>query len=48
MPEVESMALRDQIVNEIQGMDKLPSTKFVYDIEYGKELEVRFSLLVIS
>lgn len=48
MPEDEAVALRDRIVNEIQGMDKLPYPEFAIDHDYRDELEDGFSPLVIS
>lgn len=33
MPEAAAIALRDRIVNEIQGMDELPAPDFTYDLE---------------
>ena len=48
MPEDEAIALRDRIVNEIQGMDKLPEPEFAIDHDYRDELEEGFSPLVIS
>ncbi len=48
MPEDEAVALRDRIVNEIQGMDKLPYPGFAIDHDYRDELEDGFSPLVIS
>ena len=48
MPEDEAIALRDRIVDEIQGMEELPAPDFVYDHSYEEELEVGFSPLVIS
>ena len=48
MPEDEAVALRDRIVNEIQGMDKLPEPEFAIDHDYRDELEEGFSPLVIS
>ena len=51
MPEDEAIAIRDRIINEIQGMDKLPTgTKnhFVINLDYGNELEPGDSPLVIS
>ena len=48
MPEDEAVALRDRIVNEIQGMDKIPRPGFAYNLSYEEELEVRSSPLVIS
>lgn len=50
MPEDEAIALRDRILNEIQGVDKLPiGTKnhFVINLDYADELEPRDSPLVI-
>ena len=57
MPEDEAVALRDRIINEIQGVDKLPpsgmttpdATKYVFVIngDYGDELEPGDSPLVI-
>lgn len=47
MPEAETIALRDRIVDEIQGMDELPAPGFVYDHSYGEELEVGDSPLAI-
>ena len=46
MLEDEAMALRDRIVNEIKGMDKIPESFFVY--KDGLDLEVGDSPLVIS
>lgn len=58
MPEEEAVALRDRIITEIQGVDKLPpsgmttpdATKYVFLIngDYGDELEPGDSPLVIS
>ena len=48
MPEAEAIALRDRIVDEIQGMEELPAPDFVYDHSYEEELDVGFSPLVIS
>ena len=48
MPEAEAIAIRDRIVNEIQGMDELPYPEFAVDHDYSDELEVGFSPLVIS
>ena len=58
MPEDEAIALRDRIISEIQGVDKLPpsgmttpdATKYVFVIkmDYGDELEPGDSPLVIS
>ena len=48
MPEGKAIALRDRIVDEIQGMEELPAPDFVYDHSYEEELEVGFSPLVIS
>ena len=48
MPEDEAVALRDRIVSEIQGMDKLPYPEFAIDHDYRDELEDGFSPLVIS
>ena len=50
MPEEEAIALRDRIISEIQGVDKLPdATKYVFLIngDYGDELEAGDSPLVI-
>ena len=50
MPEEEAIALRDRIITEIQGVDKLPdATKYVFLIngDYGNELEPGDSPLVI-
>ena len=57
MPEDEAVALRDRIISEIQGVDKLPpsgmttadATKYVFLIngDYGDELEAGDSPLVI-
>ena len=57
MPEEEAVALRDRIITEIQGVDKLPpsgmttpdATKYVFVIngDYGDELEAGDSPLVI-
>ncbi len=47
MPEAEAiMALRDQIIDEIQGMDEIPAPRFTY--RNVSDLEVRDSPLVIS
>lgn len=43
MPEDESMALRDRIINEIQGMDKLPDHDFGCHGDYKSEVQVRNS-----
>ena len=51
MPGDEAVALRDRIITEIQGVDKLPdATKDVFLIngDYGDELEAGDSPLVIS
>ncbi len=48
MPEAEAIAIRDRIINEIQGMDELPYPEFAVDHDYRDELEVGFSSLVIS
>ena len=51
MPDDEAIALRDRIITEIQGTDKLPdATKYVFAIngDYGDELEPGDSPLVIS
>ena len=52
MPETEAVALRDRIINEIQGLDKLPASgakdHFVINMDYVDKLEVRVSPLVIS
>ena len=48
MTETEAMALRDRIMDEIQGVDKMPDPGFVHDHDYEEELEVGFSPLVIS
>ena len=48
MQEDEAIALRDRIVNEIQGVDKIPDPSFLNDLSYEEELEVGFSPLVIS
>ena len=48
MPEDEAIALRDRIVNEIQGMDKMPDPGFSSSNGYREELEEGFSPLVIS
>ena len=47
MPETEAMAIRDRIVAEIEGMDKIPDPDFVYDLSYEEELKEGFSPLVI-
>ncbi len=47
MTETEAMALRDHIIDEIQGADKMPDPNFVYNLDYEEELEVGFSPLVI-
>ena len=47
MTETEAMALRDRIMDEIQGVDKMPYPRFVHDHDYEEELEVGFSPLVI-
>ena len=47
MTETEAMALRDRIIDEIQGADKMPYPRFVHDHSYEEELEVGFSPLVI-
>ena len=46
MPEAEAMAIRDRIVNEIEGMDEIPESFFVYKDDI--DLEVGDSPLVIS
>ena len=52
MPEEEAVALRDRILNEIQGMDKLPASGakdlFLINGGYADELEPGDSPLVIS
>ncbi len=48
MPEDETIALRDRIVDEIQGMDEMPNPRFVFDLDYEKELKVGDSPLVIN
>ena len=48
MPEDEAIAIRDRIVNEIQGMDKMPDPGFSSSNGYKEELEEGFSPLVIS
>ncbi|MCS1410240.1 MAG: hypothetical protein M2R45_03431 [Verrucomicrobia subdivision 3 bacterium] len=48
MPEAEARALRDRIINEIPGMDTLEvNDPFCYNIDYGDELELGDSPLVI-
>ena len=50
MPDDEAIALRDRIITEIQGMDKLPTeTKnhFAINLDYADELEAGDSPLVI-
>ena len=46
MPEAEAMALRDRIIDEIEGMDEIPESFFVYKDDL--DLEVGDSPLVIS
>ena len=49
MPEDEDIAFRDRIVNEIQGMDKMPRYEFaVVSNKYTDGQEVESSPLVIS
>ena len=48
MSETEAVALRDRIMADIQGVDKMPYPRFVHDHDYEEELEVGFSPLVIS
>lgn len=48
MKESRTIALRDRIVNEIQGMDKVPLPEFAIAGKYRDELEVGVSPLVIS
>lgn len=47
LPETEAMAIRDRIIAEIEGMDKIPNPGFVYDLSYEEELKEGFSPLVI-
>lgn len=46
MPEAESMALRYQIIDEIEGMDEIPKSHFVY--QGNPDLEVGDSPLVVA
>ena len=48
MPEDEAIAIRDRIVNEIQGMEEMPDPGFSEVNDYMDELEVGLSPLVIS
>lgn len=48
MPEADAMALRDRIVNEIQGIDEIPGPRFAVNYRYLEELEAGNSPLVIS
>ena len=52
MPDDEAIALRDRILTEIQGMDKLHASgakdHFLINMDYGDELEAGDSPLVIS
>ena len=48
MPEDEAVALRDRIVQEIQGMEEMPDPGFSDSNDYNVELEEGFSPLVIS
>ena len=48
MPEAEAIAIRDRIVNEIEGMDKIPRPGFAYNLTYEEGLKVGDSSLVIS
>ena len=48
MPEDEAIAIRDRIVNEIQGMERMPNPGFSEVNDYMDELEVGLSPLVIS
>ena len=48
MPEDEAIAIRDRIVNEIQGMEEMPDPGFSSSNGYREELEVGFSPLMIS
>ena len=48
MPEDEAVALRDRIVQEIQGMEEMPDPGFSHVNDYDVELEEGFSPLVIS
>ena len=52
MPDDEAIALRDRILSEIQGMDKLHASgakdHFVINLDYADELEPGDSPLVIS
>lgn len=51
LPEEEAIALRDRIITEIQGTDKLPTetkNRFAINLDYGDELEPGDSPLVLS
>ena len=48
MPEDEAVTLRDRIIDEIEGMDKMPDPNFAYNLTYEEDLKVGDSPLVIS